>query len=100
MKVTSVEKKEYEEVMIDNEFFLRLDNGLWIKNREFICANAYAQELEAAYQKSTNPPFKITNDPEGVTLTVKGYPPIYLMSHYPIKLKEELEQALNSLMEK
>jgi hypothetical protein len=97
MKVTSVEKKEYEEVMIDGVKYRRYDSNEWEHFGDHIF---YYKNLEAAYQKFINPPFKITNDPEGVTLTIKRYPPIYLMSHYPVGLKEELEQALNSLMEK
>jgi hypothetical protein len=96
MRITSVEKKEYEVVTINPGGIYRRDNsGKWDGIRD-----DFAIQLEAAYQKFINPPFKITNDPESVTLTIKGYPPIHLMSHYPVGLKEELEQALNSLMEK
>ncbi|OGM08985.1 hypothetical protein A2Z67_06075 [Candidatus Woesebacteria bacterium RBG_13_36_22] len=96
MKVKSIEKKKYEVVTTEHAWFRRYSANTWEnKDGRWI---PYIEELEAAYQQFKNPPFEITCNPEGVSLIIKNKI-IYLVSHFPIALKEDLEQALNSLME-
>jgi len=101
MKVISVKKREYKEVEFGKEYYQRYDCLTWrcSGSLNMITSWMKIQELEEAYQRFINPPFRVECDPEGVVLTIKDKHPIYFNSHYPIALKEELEQALNSLME-
>jgi hypothetical protein len=107
MKVTSVEKKEYEEVIMssDNgnvvEEYKRLDSKFWelLDNAAYYkCSEYLVNKLEAAYQKFINPPFKIFKGIDYIRLTIgDSYFDIPVFD--PESAARELEQALNSLME-
>jgi len=94
MKVTSVEKKEYEEVMIDGVKYRRYDSNEWEHFGDHIF---YYKNLEAAYQKFKNPPFTIEIDGDILFLTIGNDE--FKVKYDKHNSLEKLEQALNSLME-
>jgi hypothetical protein len=105
MKVISVENENCEAVRIDIGLtYQRRSDKLWYYNYHLLDADEI-KSLEAAYQKFMNPPFKVIiakyiKDEIAVRFQI-GDDIFYLRAsdRSLAKQSEQLEQALNSLME-
>jgi hypothetical protein len=106
MKVTSVRNCNLEEIVFGRDIYYRENNGNWYRfNMKSIIDAECIKELEAAYQKFMNPPFKVIiakyiKDEIAVRFQI-GDDIFYLRAsdRSLAKQSEQLEQALNSLME-